>query len=156
WVEQHLGTSSLIDPADLDPAADDDWEGVDLAELCAAFAQGQFGERTPYRLETPLEYRLAGRVIRGRVDAIYRELDTDGTTRWLIVAWQTSALSEADPLQLAIYRLAWAELCQVDPQHVRAGFYYVRHDRLDLVEDLPDADALAARLYGTSVTDPAD
>ncbi len=152
WVEQHFGTSSLIDPADLDPAADDDWEGVDLAELCDAFARGQFGERTPYRLEAPLEYRLAGRVIRGRVDAIYREGEADGAQQWLIVDWKTSAHSKADPLQLAIYRLAWAELCQVDPQTVRAGFYYVRHDRLDIIEDLPAADALAERLYGADLT----
>ncbi len=56
--------------------------------------------------------------------------------------WKTNREQTADPLQLAIYRVAWAELTGVDPARVRAAFYYVRTG--DLVEhpDLPDRAAL--------------
>src|SRR5699024_7527197 len=108
WVEQHFGATALIDEGDLDSADADEWSDQDLAGLCQSFAEGRFGERTPYRLEAPFEYRLAGRVIRGRIDAVYREQHADGE-RWLVVDWKTSAHTRADPLQLAIYRLAWAE-----------------------------------------------
>lgn len=150
WVEQHFRTTSLFDPSDVDPPADDDWEGADLAVLCDAFARGQFGERAPYRLEVPVEYRLAGRVIRGRIDAVYRR-GTGDEQRWLIVDWKTSAHTKADPLQLGIYRLAWAELVGLDPQRVEAGFYYVRHDQLDVIDDLPDARELTEMLHGPSL-----
>src|SRR5699024_199153 len=147
WVEQHFGATALIDEGDLDSADADEWSDQDLAGLCQSFAEGRFGERTPYRLEAPFEYRLAGRVIRGRSDAVYREQHADGE-RWLVVDWKTSAHTRADPLQLAIYRLAWAEVAGVEPETVRAGFFYVRRDELDVLDDLPDAEALADRLYG--------
>ena len=34
--------------------------------------------------------------------------------------------ANADPLQLSIYRLAWAELTGIDLDQVTAAFYYVR------------------------------
>ena len=43
-----------------------------------------------------------------------------------MVDWKTSRTHSADPLQLALYRLAWAELHGIDPAQVRAAFYYVR------------------------------
>ena len=46
--------------------------------------------------------------------------------------WKTNRAQTADPLQLAIYRLAWAELAGVPVDRVRAAFYYVRTG--DLVE----------------------
>lgn len=147
WVEQHFGATALIDEHDLDSADADEWTDEDLAGLCQSFAEGRFGERQPYQLEAPFEYRLAGRVIRGRIDAIYRE-DEGGHEHWLVVDWKTSAHTRADPLQLAIYRLAWAEVQGVAPDAVRAGFFYVRRDELDIIDDLPDAEALAERLYG--------
>ena len=47
-----------------------------------------------------------------------------------MVDWKTSRTEAADPLQLAIYRLAWAEANQIPVESVDAGFYYVRTDRL--------------------------
>ena len=75
---------------------------------------------------------LAGQVVRGRIDAVYRE--DDG---YLVVDWKTNRTATADPLQLAIYRLAWAELHDLDPEQVRAGFYYVRTGTLVEPHDLP-------------------
>jgi DNA helicase-2/ATP-dependent DNA helicase PcrA len=54
-----------------------------------------------------------------------------------VVDWKTSRRDEADALQLAIYRLAWADLAGVPLDRVRAAFYYVRSGRLVEPEGLP-------------------
>ena len=50
--------------------------------------------------------------------------------RFRVVDWKTSRAETADPLQLAIYRLAWAEANEVPLSEVDAVFYYVRTDEL--------------------------
>ena len=95
-------------------------------------------------MEAPFSLVLDGQVVRGRIDAVYR--DEDGS--FLVVDWKTSRTQSADPLQLAIYRLAWAELHDVDPSRVHAAFYYVRTDQLVFPDDLPDRDRLVALLPG--------
>jgi DNA helicase-2/ATP-dependent DNA helicase PcrA len=70
-------------------------------------------------------------VVRGRIDAVYAE-EVDGQPGFLVVDWKTNRAQTADPLQLAIYRVAWAELAGVPVDRVRAAFYYVRSG--DLVE----------------------
>ena len=49
---------------------------------------------------------LRGQVVRGRIDAVF--LEDDGSH--LVVDWKTNRQHTADPFQLAVYRLAWAEL----------------------------------------------
>ncbi|MBO0847482.1 MAG: PD-(D/E)XK nuclease family protein, partial [Nocardioides sp.] len=141
WVESRLGQPDLIDPDELPGRADaeiDDY--ADLRGLIAAFEQGPFGDRQPHRTEAPFALVLAGQVVRGRIDAVYR--DGDQPHRWLVVDWKTSRAETADPLQLAIYRVAWADLAGVPVDHVRAAFYYVRTSRLVEPADLPDRRAL--------------
>lgn len=133
WVEAHVGQQQLLAVEDLPGRAD---AGIvsdaELQKLIAAFTDGPFGDRPPLQLEAAFTLILAGHVIRGRIDAVYR---TDGG--YLVIDWKTQHAQTADPLQLAIYRTAWAELCGVDDGAVRAAFYYVRSG--DLVEpaDLP-------------------
>ncbi len=55
-----------------------------------------------------------------------------GPDHWLVVDWKTNRHRSADPLQLALYRVAWAELAGVPVERVRAAFRYVRTG--DLVE----------------------
>lgn len=148
WVEARFGQQDLFDYSDLpgrgDAGIDDD---TDLAELTAAFAAGPFGSRTPHQVEAPFALVLGGthgtgQVVRGRIDAVYTE--PDGT--FLLVDWKTNRAPTADPLQLGIYRLAWAELHGLPVEQVRAAFYYVRTG--DLVEpaDLPGRTELEALL----------
>jgi DNA helicase-2/ATP-dependent DNA helicase PcrA len=122
WVETHLGQQQLLDLDDLPGRGD---EGIasdaELRELTEAFASGPFGSRVPYRIEAPFALTLNGQLVKGRIDAVYETGDG-----YLVVDWKTSRTQTADPLQLAIYRIAWAELSGVDPGKVRAGFYYVR------------------------------
>jgi DNA helicase-2/ATP-dependent DNA helicase PcrA len=53
------------------------------------------------------------------------------------VDWKTNRAQTADPLQLAIYRVAWAELAGVPVDRIRAAFYYVRSGRLVEPAELP-------------------
>jgi DNA helicase II / ATP-dependent DNA helicase PcrA len=139
WVESRLGQPDLIDPDELPGRADaeiDDY--ADLRALMAAFEEGPFGHRQPHRTEAPFALVLAGQVVRGRIDAVYRE--SHGS--WLVIDWKTGRAEAADPLQLAIYRVAWADLAGVPVEQVRAAFYYVRSGRLDEPSDLPGRAAL--------------
>jgi DNA helicase-2/ATP-dependent DNA helicase PcrA len=122
WVEAYVGQQQLLDPDDLPGRADEDILGdEDLRALIEAFRTGPFAERAPHQVEAPFALVLAGQVVRGRIDAVYA---TDAGFE--VVDWKTNRSETADPLQLAIYRLAWAELAGVDPALVQASFYYVR------------------------------
>jgi len=138
WVEARFGQQEILDPDDLpgrgDAEIDDD---TDLANLIGRFNAGAFAERIPFAVEPPFALVLGGQVVRGRIDAVYE------TERgFLVVDWKTNREQTADPLQLAIYRVAWAELHGVPLQRVEAAFYYVRTDELVDHGELPDRSAL--------------
>jgi DNA helicase-2/ATP-dependent DNA helicase PcrA len=141
-----VGQQRLLDPADLPGAADQDiHDDLELQALCDAFADGPFGDRTPAAVEAPFALVLAGRVIRGRIDAVYET--TDG---FEVIDWKTSATESADPLQLAVYRLAWSELTARPLVRIGAAFYYVRTGAVIRPPDLPGRDALEQLLSPTS------
>jgi DNA helicase II / ATP-dependent DNA helicase PcrA len=142
WVEAFVGQQQLLDPADIPGAADQGIDSdTDLAELCRAFAEGPFGERVPHRVEAPFAIVLAGEVVRGRIDAVYAEGDG-----FLVVDWKTNRRQSADSLQLAIYRLAWAELTGTPIEKVRASFFYVRTGELVSLDQLPGREELESML----------
>nr|WP_202453311.1 ATP-dependent DNA helicase [Streptomyces sp. SID4913] len=126
WVESRFEELPLpmLGPDEL-PGGDERDADIaderDLAELKEAFERTPYARRTPYRVETPFQITLAGRIIRGRIDAVYRTGDT-----YEIVDWKTSRTNTADPLQLAVYRLAWAELHGLALTDVTATFLFVR------------------------------
>ena len=126
WVESRFGQQDLFDPDELPGRADAGIDSDDdLRELVAAFEQGLFADRAPHAVEAPFALVLAGQVVRGRIDAVYAEQVAD-EPGFLVVDWKTGRREDADPLQLALYRLAWADLTGVPVERVRAGFYYVR------------------------------
>ncbi|HEX8487369.1 MAG TPA: ATP-dependent DNA helicase [Propionibacteriaceae bacterium] len=143
-----VGQQQLVDPDDLSDRADAGSEGEeDLRELCRRFAEGQFGHAVPYAVEAPFTLVAAGRLVRGRIDAIYElpePAESAGAPRhrYRVVDWKTSRADVADPLQLAIYRLAWAEVCGLAVDEVDAVFYFVRSDRLVRPASLPDRAAV--------------
>lgn len=145
WVLRHFEAPTLIDPDDLlDRVEGDDAPEADLREMCAAFAKGRFGDVVPTELELPFSLLVGDSVVRGRIDAVYgRGPAVPAGFDALVVDWKTGA-APPDPLQLALYRLAWAELAGLDVDRVAAGFYHVRDDRLDLVDGLPDRDGVEA------------
>ncbi|MBA2444351.1 MAG: ATP-dependent helicase [Nocardioidaceae bacterium] len=134
WVETHLGRQlDLIGPEDLPGRGDEDIESdEDFRSLVASFEAGHFGNRPAYAIEAPFSLLLAGQVIRGRIDAVYETADG-----FQVVDWKTNQRQTADPLQLALYRLAWAELHEIEVERVQASFYYVRSDDVVSYDDLP-------------------
>lgn len=138
WVEARFGQQGLFDPDDIAGRADAGIEDdADLKEVIAAFEAGPFATRPPHAVEAPFAVVLAGQVVRGRIDAVYDDTDA-GPDHYLVVDWKTNTRQDADPLQLAIYRLAWAELRGVPVEQVRAGFFYVRSGELVEPPDQPD------------------
>jgi DNA helicase II / ATP-dependent DNA helicase PcrA len=141
WVEQRFGQQDLFEPDELPGQGDAGIESDDdLAELIAAFERGPYADRAPHAVEAPFALVLAGQVVRGRIDAVYR--DDSGDADWMVVDWKTSRTESADPVQLAIYRLAWADLAGVPVERVRAAFHYIRTGRTVEPADLPERAAL--------------
>lgn len=137
WVESRFGQPELIPYDELEGRAD---AGIDdeseLAELVARFESGPYADRVPHAVEAPFALVLAGQVVRGRIDAVYAE-DVDGERGFVVVDWKTNKTATAEPLQLAIYRLAWAELTGTPLERVRAVFHYVRSGQTVEPDDLP-------------------
>jgi DNA helicase-2/ATP-dependent DNA helicase PcrA len=121
WIETRFGQQSLLDPEDLPGAADADIASDEaLAELKAAFERGPYADREPVGVEVPFAMMLAGRVIHGRIDAVFA---TDNGFE--VVDWKTGSAAGVDPVQLAIYRLAWAQRTGASVADVAAAFVIV-------------------------------
>jgi DNA helicase-2/ATP-dependent DNA helicase PcrA len=149
WVQRFFHAERLFDLDDLPGAVDRDaGDTDDLAELQAAFAVSPWAARTPVDVEVPFDMVIGGRVVRGRIDAIFAE-DDGGTT---VVDWKTGEPPDTPEakqhaaIQLAVYRLAWAQLHGCPVESVRAAFHYVRSGRTVSPDTLPGADDLAALL----------
>ncbi|MFB0618370.1 UvrD-helicase domain-containing protein [Streptomyces sp. AGS-58] len=155
WVEARFEdlTLPLLEPEELLGSDAEIADERDLEDLKAAFERTEYARRTPYRVEAPFQLTLAGRVVRGRIDAVYKNDDGEGTT-YEIVDWKTSRTRTADPLQLAVYRLAWAEQQGVPPESVTAAFLYVRGGEVVRLEGLPDRAALERLLTGETESTP--
>ncbi|WP_189600480.1 UvrD-helicase domain-containing protein [Streptomyces lateritius] len=137
--EDFAGEPEIVDERDLDALKD-------------AFALTPYARRSPHRVEVPVHLSLAGRVVRGRIDAVYRDPDTGG---YEIVDWKTSHLRTADPLQLAIYRLGWAEQHGLPVEEVAAAFVYVRTGEVVRPARLPGRAELESILLGRPVAGSA-
>jgi DNA helicase-2/ATP-dependent DNA helicase PcrA len=153
WVEQRFGQQQLLDLDEVPGRGDADIDEVELKELVEAFEAGRFADRVPLAVEPPFALVLDGQVVRGRIDAVYADDEAPGSgdgagPAYLVVDWKTNRREDADPLQLAVYRLAWAELAGVPVERVRAAFHYVRSDRLVVHDDLPGREELEGLLLG--------
>ncbi len=146
WVEARFGQQALLDPDELSGRGDADIaDDAELQELVKLFEEGPFGDRVPSAVEPAFALVLDGQVVRGRIDAVYAEPHPDGEG-FLLVDWKTNLAQTADPLQLSLYRLAWAELRGVPVDRVHAAFYYVRTGALVEPEGLLDRAGLEALL----------
>ncbi|MGW0132563.1 UvrD-helicase domain-containing protein [Streptomyces sp. NPDC003299] len=143
WVETRFEALKLplLEPDELPGSDAEIADEDDLEALKEAFERTEYAHRTPYRVEEPFQLSLAGRVIRGRIDAVYKDGDGEDAT-YEIVDWKTNRRRDADPLQLAVYRLAWAERQGVPVESVTAAFLYVRTGQVVRPGDLPDRAAL--------------
>lgn len=149
WVQRFFSADKLFDVDDL-PGAVDRGSGYprELGELQAAFAISPWAARTPIDVEVPFDMIVGGHVLRGRIDAVFRD-DDGGVT---VVDWKTGEApltpeaKQPIAIQLAVYRLAWAGLRGCPVTAVRAAFHYVRSGHTERPDALPDAKELAALL----------
>ncbi|BCW63792.1 ATP-dependent DNA helicase [Arthrobacter sp. StoSoilB22] len=143
WVEEYFGTTGMLD---LDEAPGSDShidQAYGLDDMVAAFKKSEWAQRAPAFVEVPVETRIGDVVVRGRIDAVFR--DADG--RWQLIDWKTGRRPAGIQLatravQLAVYRLAWARLKDVPLEDVSAAFYYVADDAVVRPHDLGSAEEL--------------
>jgi DNA helicase-2/ATP-dependent DNA helicase PcrA len=161
WVQRFYGAERLFDLDDLPGAVDGDAPRADaeeLAELQAAFMAAPWAARTPVDVEVPFEMVIGGRVIRGRIDAVFADPD-GGVT---VLDWKTGdPPRDADAarqaaVQLAVYRLAWAGLRGLPEASVRAVFHYVRSGQTVAPQVLAGSAELAALLDAADPASPSE
>jgi DNA helicase-2/ATP-dependent DNA helicase PcrA len=148
WLERRFGGGELLDLDDL-PGSGDDGAAPDseLELLQKQFLESEWADRTPYRVEVPFATVVSGVVVRGRMDAVFEvpgRLGYYDVIDWKTGQKPTGADATAAAVQLAAYRLAWAELTGLAVDHVGAGFHYVRDGATVRPADLLDAQALVA------------
>ena len=154
WVESHYGQLSLLDLDDLPGDPDAGLPGgEELAALQAAFRRSCWWHRTPLEVEVPFEAQLGQVVVRGRIDAAFR--DADGG--WTVIDWKTGgrpgpAAAIAGAVQLAVYRLAWSALREAPLERVRAAFHYVADGLTVRPADLLDGAGLQALIEALPVS----
>jgi DNA helicase-2/ATP-dependent DNA helicase PcrA len=111
-----------------------------LAKLQQAWLASEYAQLSPLEIELSFEEMFEGRLVRGRIDAIFAA--ADGAVR--IVDWKTGRVKEGDELaaaslQLRIYRQAYARISGLNPEQIRCGFHYVG-ENLTVMVDLPSSD----------------
>ena len=141
WIEEFYGSGGMLDlgeyPGGADAYVD---ETLGLQDMAAIFEQSEWALREPAAIEAPIETRIGGIVVRGRIDAVFR--DADGG--WDLIDWKTGRPPAPDrraakAVQLAVYRLAWSRLKDVPLAKVRAAFFYVADNLVVRPHDLADA-----------------
>ncbi|WDZ85162.1 ATP-dependent helicase [Micromonospora cathayae] len=157
WLEQRYGVDRLLDVDELPGAADADAApDTELLALQARFLASEWADRVPVEVEVPFATVIAQVVVRGRMDAVFARPGC----RYDVVDWKTGRQptgveADAAAVQLAVYRLAWAELAGVPVEHVGAAFHYVRDGVTVRPTDLLDVDGLTALVAGATA-EPAD
>ena len=121
WIENHLKGAALYDEDEFDLLAPIE-EDQSLETLKEKWLNSEWADKSVFDVEVPFETVIAGTLVRGRIDAIYK---VDGGFE--VIDWKTGSkvLDEDSAIQLAIYRLAWAKLAKVPVEEVSAAFHYV-------------------------------
>jgi DNA helicase-2/ATP-dependent DNA helicase PcrA len=132
WIERHFNAKVLFDDEDFDlltPLEEDQT----LEDLKSKWLASDWAKLQPHAVEVPFETVIAGVLVRGRIDAVYKNGD-----RFEVVDWKTGSkiLGESSAVQLAVYRLAWAKLSKVAVSDVSAAFHYVPTQKTDRRADL--------------------
>ncbi len=160
WVEQRYGTvagaTDVIDATvlELDDGAGEALEPAALAELQQTFTLSEWADRRPEEVELEIHVLLAGQVIVCKLDAVYQA--DDGEHDYQIVDWKTGkAPKDADDLerkqlQLALYRLAYAQWKGIEPERIDAVFYFVADDRVVKPQRLYSEDELRSLWSSTT------
>ena len=92
-------------------------------------------------MEAPFALLWRGRVLHGRIDAVFAADPVEAPGCEVeVVDWKTGSGVHADPLQLALYRLAWSQVSGIPIERIGAAFVEVATGRVLR----PDTDGLLA------------
>ncbi|WP_185711094.1 ATP-dependent DNA helicase [Arachnia propionica] len=141
WVVSRYRESPGFDELVASPAPD-----PALLRLQEAFERSRFAHLQPLGVEVPFLLDHDGLILRGRIDAVFPAVDDSHDV--LIVDWKIGN-ADADPLQLAIYRQAWAEASGVPSARVATAFHHVMGNRTEFVAAPPSLIAAAADVLRT-------
>jgi DNA helicase II / ATP-dependent DNA helicase PcrA len=130
WIEQRAGRQLAL----LDPETDDGRDpdavptGIDVRRaLQQSFLDSTYAELDPARVEAPFVVVVGGRMVRGRIDAVY---ERDGRTE--LVDFKTGsrpAPGDASArTQLDLYGMAAIDTWGVEPNSLRTSYCYLRAD----------------------------
>ncbi|BCR81101.1 ATP-dependent DNA helicase [Arachnia rubra] len=143
WVMSRFSVSPGFDELDFRPSPDD----PALESLKQAFEASPFSGLVPLGIEVPFLLRWDSLVLRGRIDAVFPS--DDPAFDALVVDWKIGD-GETDPLQLAIYRQAWAKAQDLDPVRVATAFHHVLANRLEPVVAGPELIQAATATFFTA------
>ena len=133
WIERHYSSPSLLDDLELPGLGEEVVSPAELEQLKEKFRASEWWDRVPIAVEEPFEIELAGRMIRGQIDAVFQT----GDDSYQVVDWKSGKKPTGDEFravsyQLRIYQVAWARLISqrkgrvIPPENVSATFYYIR------------------------------
>jgi DNA helicase-2/ATP-dependent DNA helicase PcrA len=142
WIENHFNAKSLFDDEDFDLLTPFE-EDQKLEDLKNSWLQSDWAQLQPHAVEVPFETVIAGVLVRGRIDAVYKT-----STGYEVVDWKTGTktLGDSSAVQLAVYRLAWAKLQGIAVEQVSAAFHYVPINKTDRRVNLLNEDQLTGLL----------
>lgn len=151
WVERRsttaLGTAvplaGIDDPGD---TSDAEFFGEpDLQPLIEQFERSRWASSQPIEVEREVTLPFAGRTLVCKLDAVYRTpgaADDGGDDRFEIVDWKagrpprTDSERETRFFQLDLYRHAYAQWADVDPDRIDVSLFYVA-DGIELAGTTP-------------------
>ncbi|MBO3140863.1 ATP-dependent helicase, partial [Dermatophilus congolensis] len=133
WVEaRYRSQVSLLDCVSEGGVGDQEWAGFEVGDEVGDvqrwkenFLASEWADRQPLEVEFSVETVIDGLPVRGRIDAVFARPGGG----FEVVDWKTgrapsAAQVESRSMQLALYRLAYAQLRGVDVQEVGAAFFY--------------------------------
>lgn len=147
WAHEVKGGSVAATLPDMETIDQTDQERFDLPTLekfKETFRKSIWALQAPHIVEAPFAISLGGYIVRGRIDAVYKDGDI-----YTLVDWKTNAEANADTLQLAIYRLAWADSLNIPLENIKASFYYVARDETVTPETFPSREEVIKLLLGS-------
>jgi DNA helicase-2/ATP-dependent DNA helicase PcrA len=149
WVEKQFVDPQIFDEDIFDtrPPSEDE---LPLKELQEKWRASIWGSKVPVPggIEVPFETVIGGVLIRGRIDAVYK----DGE-QFEVVDWKTEKAKSGDDLataaiQLAMYRLAYSKLYGTPLSKISAAFHYVGSNETIRPADLYSEDQLISIITG--------
>jgi len=150
WIEQRAGRQLALLEAETDDDLDPDAvpSGADIRRLLQrSFLDSPYAALDPARVEAPFVVVVAGRMVRGRIDAVY---ERDGRTE--LVEFKTGSRPHADDAsartQLELYGMAAVDTWGVDPNTLRTSYCYLRADGPAEIDAVDWDDTMLANVRG--------